>query len=72
MTAKELLKGHKRKYDGMGFVSDLKTVEFTLSQFEAFCTQLCKEQREICAKKVAEFEDEVTGEFAINAPMPEI
>lgn len=71
MTAKEMLKDHKHLLHGY--------YVFEQEELQAFVNQLCKEQRENCAKEAmvkeigSQFSEIVADEDSIlNAKQPEI
>ena len=50
-------------------------VMFSGFEFQTFCEQLCKEQRELCADRCYEINmgiDETFAELVLNAPTPEL
>lgn len=69
MTAKELSEKAWEKYANNIYA-------FSYDEFKAFCEQLCKEQRELCAINI-DHEAVYCGEGTVitrvlNAPMPEL
>lgn len=88
MTAKAISQNHISAYSAiMEFDVETNTMsnlpseyKFKASEFKQFCNQLCREQREICAKAVNYREIEfangsmpvIDRETIINAPMPEL
>ena len=83
MTAKEILKQQISVYSNwVNFDPETSTTSnmpheynFTVEQLNAFCDQLCKEQREICAKSLnyaVEGNSYVSLESILNAKQPEL
>ena len=69
MTAEEILKDHKHLLHGY--------YVFEPEELQKFISQLCKEQRELCAEAIQEknYYSNIHGEVykeIINAPQPEV
>jgi hypothetical protein len=73
MKAKELKEAAIQYYYGYPATqNDEGYYSFLPNELQAFCEQLCREQREICAKiPLHGFPSEIE-ERCINAPIPEL
>lgn len=80
MTAKNIAERFAVYNDDPDSDISIDYYKFNAHEFEIFCEQLCREQREICAKAVNYREIEfangsmpvIDRETIINAPMPEL
>ena len=80
MTAKEMKENSKKKSSTYRInVGYLDCYQFTSDEFQAFCEQLCKEQRQLVANELKRYTEDLSipnqykiNDLCNNAPKPEI